>query len=237
MIGRVTTLLAMLAGASVLAFTIGVTPAPVYVWNASGSVPLGLYRVRPAGKLSVTDLVAVLPPEPLARFLAEGGYLPSGVPMLKRVLALPGQMVCREGLTVAVDRIAMGEARERDRRGRKLPVWQGCRVVARSELFLMNWQSPDSLDGRYFGPISATTVIGRALPIWTDEEDRLCKPCASNPPFLCSAICGTIPPSRPKSAPPSRAVAVQGGRQAGAPALHPGRARARWHAGGCSGRS
>lgn len=171
MIGRVTTLLAMLAGAAILVSTIGARPAPVYVWNVSESAPLGLYRLQPAGKLAVTDLVAVEPPEPLATFLVEGGYLPRGVPMLKRVLALPGQMVCREGLTIAVDRVAMGEARERDGSGRLLPVWQGCRVVAGGELFLMNWQSPDSLDGRYVGPLPASAVIGRALPVWTDEED------------------------------------------------------------------
>jgi type IV secretory pathway protease TraF len=35
----------------------------------------------------------------------------------------------------------------------------------------MNWQSKDSLDGRYFGPIPASSIIGRALPIWTDEDE------------------------------------------------------------------
>jgi type IV secretory pathway protease TraF len=34
----------------------------------------------------------------------------------------------------------------------------------------MNWSVPDSLDGRYFGPIPTSSVIGRALPLWTDEE-------------------------------------------------------------------
>ena len=34
----------------------------------------------------------------------------------------------------------------------------------------MNWDVPDSLDGRYFGPIPASSVIGRALPLWTDED-------------------------------------------------------------------
>ena len=67
-----------------------------YVWNASESVPVGLYRLQPVGNLFVTELVAVQPPEPLATFLADSGYLPLGVPMLKRVLALPGQTVCRE---------------------------------------------------------------------------------------------------------------------------------------------
>ena len=109
-------------------------------------------------------------PEPLARFLDSNGYLPIGVPMLKRVLALPGQTVCRSGLIIAVDRIEMGEARERDSRGQALPVWQGCIVVAADEIFVMNWQSPDSFDGRYFGPILASAVIGMAIPVWAEGE-------------------------------------------------------------------
>lgn len=164
-------LVAMLGGVASLVSTIGPKPVPLYIWNVSRSVPPGLYRVRPPDTLFVTELVAVQPPEPLATFLAGGGYLPRGVPMLKRVLALPGQTVCRNATTITVDTIGIGEARERDGRGRPLPVWQGCRVIAEGELFLMNWQSADSLDGRYFGPIQASAVIGRALPIWTDEED------------------------------------------------------------------
>ncbi len=90
--------------------------------------------------------------------------------MLKRVLALPGQKVCRSGRTISVDAIDVGEARERDSRGRPLPVWHGCRVVGEDELFLMNWQTEDSLDGRYFGPIAASSVTGRAFPVWTREQ-------------------------------------------------------------------
>jgi conjugative transfer signal peptidase TraF len=168
--GRFSTLATMFGGIAVLVATVVAEPVPLYVWNASESVPLGLYRLRPADRLFVTELVAVQPAEPLATFLDLNGYLPVGIPMLKRVLALPGQTVCRSGRTISVDQIDMGEARERDSHGRPLPVWHGCRVVGEDELFLMNWQSKDSLDGRYFGPIAASAVIGRALPVWTEEE-------------------------------------------------------------------
>ena len=168
---RLTTLLFTAGAAALVLSTIAAKPAKYYVWNASGSVPVGLYRLQPTGNLFVTQLVAVRPPEPLATFLSERGYLPSGVPMLKRVLGLPGQTVCRNGFAITVDNIATGEAHDRDNRGRPLPDWQGCRVIADGEVFLMNWQSADSLDGRYFGVLPAAVIIGRAEPVWTSGEE------------------------------------------------------------------
>lgn len=145
--------------------------APIkLIWNASASAPIGFYFVEPAGRLEVTDLVAVDAPEPIASFLANGRYLPPDTPLLKRVLGLPGQTVCRVGVLITVDSVEMGAALERDRLGRPLPDWQGCRVIAEGEIFLMNWDVPDSLDGRYFGPVPAGSVIGRAVPLWIDEK-------------------------------------------------------------------
>jgi conjugative transfer signal peptidase TraF len=120
--------------------------------------------------LVVTELVAIQPPDLLAAYLDLNGYLPIGVPMLKRVLALQGQKVCRNHLTIAVDGVEVGQAQERDGRGRPLPAWNGCRVIAHGDIFVMNWQSNDSLDSRYFGPLPASAVIGRAVPVWTNEE-------------------------------------------------------------------
>ena len=143
---------------------------PLFIWIASNSVPIGLYSVQPATRLTVTELVAVQPPDLLAAFLDLNGYLPIGVPMLKRVLALPGQTVCRNGLMIAVDGVDVGDAHERDGHGRPLPAWQGCHVIADGDVFVMNWQSAGSLDGRYFGPLPASAIIGRAVPVWTYEE-------------------------------------------------------------------
>ncbi|MGH0223164.1 S26 family signal peptidase [Sinorhizobium meliloti] len=159
-----TAAVSLLGVLSVASFT------PKLIWNASASTPVGLYAIEPERSPDVADLVAVRAPEPRASFLAEGGYLPRGVPLLKRVAALPGQRVCRTGVAITVDTVPMGEALERDRRGRPLPIWQGCRVVVEGELFLMNWQVRDSLDGRYFGPLPASAVIGRAIPLYTDED-------------------------------------------------------------------
>ncbi len=171
MTGRAAMLVAMVFGVSATTLPLAIDPSPRFIWNASASVQTGLYVVEPATQLQVDDLLVVRPPEDVAAFLADGGYLPRGVPLLKHVLAFPGQTVCRIGLTITVDSVAVGDARERDSRGRALPLWQGCRVVAEGDVFLMNRQSADSFDGRYFGPLPVASVVGRAKRLWIVRED------------------------------------------------------------------
>lgn len=171
MTGRGAILLTTLGAAALVASTIMPKPTTRYIWNASESVPIGLYRLRPLAKLAASELVAVKPPEPLATFLESRRYLPRGIPLLKRVLALPGQTVCRAEVAIIVDEIFVGNARERDSQNRPLPVWQGCHVVADGEVFLMNWRSAGSLDGRYFGVLPASAIIGKVEPLWTSGEE------------------------------------------------------------------
>ena len=164
-------LMAASAAVALLAITAVTQPPPRLIWNPSASVPIGLYAISPPRPLAAGDLVAVEPPAPLAGFLSEGGYLPPGVPLLKHVAALPGQRVCRIGCTITVDAEIVGEASLRDRRGRSLPVWSGCITLADGQVFLLNPGAPASLDGRYFGPLPASSIFGRARPVWTREGD------------------------------------------------------------------
>lgn len=165
---------AILAASCVAVALVGgslATPsAPKLLWNASASAPIGLYRIMPADTLEAADLVAAMPPEPLARFMADRDYLPRGVPLIKHILGLPGQNVCRDGRRITLDGKSVGEALDGDRMGRPLPRWQGCRRIAEGDVFLMNTSVRDSFDGRYFGPLPASTVIGRAIPIVTDAD-------------------------------------------------------------------
>ena len=36
------------------------------IWNASASVPTGLYAVQPSDGIEITDIAVIDPPEPLA---------------------------------------------------------------------------------------------------------------------------------------------------------------------------
>jgi conjugative transfer signal peptidase TraF len=167
---RSATLIAMSIAIVAQAFSMRTKPAPLLLWNASASVPIGFYSVEPIDQLAVTNLIVAMPPNSLATFLAERGYVPLGVPLIKRILALPGQSVCRNELVISVDGIAMGVALAHDQRGQPLPIWQGCRAIAQGEVFLMNWDEPASFDGRYFGLMPLRAIIGRAQPLWTLDK-------------------------------------------------------------------
>lgn len=149
-----------------------VHPAPRLIWNETASVPVGLYRLHMNPAPHVGDLVAVRLPEREAMLLATRGYLPLGVPLLKPVAAISGQSVCRTGQRVTIDGQFAGDAQSLDHRGRPLPVWQGCQRLAADQVFVMNPAVPRSLDGRYFGPLSLSTIIGRATPVWLSSGSR-----------------------------------------------------------------
>lgn len=143
---------------------------PGLLWNASASAPIGLYIMRPMRGPVRGILVVIVPPAPIARFAADRHYLPLGVPLIKPVAATVGHTVCRADLTITIDHRAVGRALARDGHGRPLPVWQGCRTLGAGEVFAMNAAVRDSFDGRYFGALPTSAVLGRARPLWTEPS-------------------------------------------------------------------
>lgn len=160
-----TTYFAMMATAA----TGFIHPSARFVWNASASVPIGLYRAHPRAAVKVGDLVAVSPPSALETFLAQRHYLPLRVPLLKPVAAMAGQTVCRSGYRISVDGKHFGNALPADRHGRPLPRWSGCRRLGAHQIFLMSTSVPDSFDGRYFGPLPASSVRATLTPLWVSK--------------------------------------------------------------------
>lgn len=142
-------------------------PAPRLVWNATASAPIGLYAVSPGASPLVGDMALVMPDARLARWLAHRHALPLGVPLIKHIAATAGQTACRSGVTITIDYRPVARARTYDRAGHPLPVWSGCRRLGSGEIMLLNPAVGDSLDGRYFGPLSGKSVIGTVRPMLT----------------------------------------------------------------------
>ena len=149
----------------------GYRPAPRLLFNTTASAPIGFYLLTP-GRYAKGQLAAVLPPPALATWMARRGYLPVNVPLLKEVAAVGGQQICGLGDALSIDGQTVARIRPNDRWGRTLPAYRGCQQLADGEVLLLNRHAPDSLDGRYFGPMPARQVIGGARPLWTWEARR-----------------------------------------------------------------
>ena len=137
------------------------------IWNASASVPLGLYRVEPKEMPGVGDMVAVRPSPALARYMAGRRYVEAGVLLVKPVAAVSGATVCRRGLRLTIDGSLAATALAHDRIGRPLPSWSGCRRLGETQVFVIAPATPASFDSRYFGSVSTTQIVGRVVPVWT----------------------------------------------------------------------
>lgn len=137
------------------------------VYNPSDSVPRGWYRIGKADALHVGDIVLARLPAVSATLAAQRGYLPAGVPILKRIGAVAPQSVCVSDSAVRIDGDVVATLRMQDGLGRAMPVWSQCRSLVNHELFLLSNTNPASFDSRYFGPIAARAVIGSAQPLWT----------------------------------------------------------------------
>ena len=155
-----------LAGIALVGFSAIAHPQPRLVWNASASAPIGLYRVV-SGAPERGDFVLVRIPKSIEKVAAIRGYLPAGVPLIKRVAAVAGDDVCAFNGAIIVNGEIAARQRKADRAGRSLPRWNECRELVQGEFFLLT-NAPDSFDSRYFGPVSSARVIGRLAPLWTD---------------------------------------------------------------------
>lgn len=165
-------------GFAALAWASFVSPLPRLTYNPSDSVAVGWYRVdqldHRAGSLSrplsVDSIVLVPLPAKAAALAARRGYLPTRVPLLKRIGAVAPQEVCIAGGIVRIDGVPSAAVLRVDRLGRPLPSWPQCRRLEPGELFLLSVTNPASFDSRYFGPVAASTVIGVAHPVWLETR-------------------------------------------------------------------
>ncbi len=157
------------AGCLLLAMSSGARAPTKLLFNTTVSAPIGFYSVSQTTPM-VGDLVVIDPPGSLAAWMARRGYLPLHVPLLKVVAAAGGAHVCGAAGIIMIDHAVVGRALDRDRWGRRLSPFKGCRTLQTDEVFLFNAGSVASLDSRYFGPLDRRQIVGVAHPLWTWER-------------------------------------------------------------------
>ncbi len=155
-----------------LASAVGIPKKLIY--NASESAPPGLYWLDDQ-PIKRGDFVLVQIPMRVRALVGERGYLPPEIPLIKRVMGVEGDEICREATRISINANTVAEAQASDRSGRPMPVWQGCHILSEDRVFLLQ-NHPYSFDGRYFGPVDRRLIMGRAtrlrLPLRKRKQSR-----------------------------------------------------------------
>lgn len=145
--------------------------APWILQNVSPSAPMGFYLYRERMP-AIGDYLAFHPRGQGFERITEATGLPMPkVPMLKRVIAGPGDQVCyspEHDVFHVNDGPPLG-IEERAFQGRDLPLWQGCRALTAREYFVHSNRIPNSLDSRFYGPVQGSTIVGTYQPIWIEQ--------------------------------------------------------------------
>jgi len=145
-------------------------------WSDTGSEPRGWYRItyETPGR---GDFITFRLPDNLEREGTSRGYFKSRWPfplyLTKRLAALPGDTVdvTREGVFINGVLWPLSAPLERDGTGRPMNVRYGSYRV-RPGCFLALSDSPRGWDGRYFGELPMTSLVGRTYRIWHWTETK-----------------------------------------------------------------
>ena len=154
-------------GIGLIGFSAAHNKPPWLIWNVSPSAPVGLYRTI-SGVPQKGDFVLVRTPKQVSQLASSRHYIPANVPLVKRIAAIAGDHVCAARRVILINGYAIARPLERDSSGRKMPLWQGCRLLHEGEYFLLMAEAPTSFDSRYFGPVMRENLIGRLVPLWVD---------------------------------------------------------------------
>lgn len=138
---------------------------PVLVYNASASAPLGYYLATAPLPLKIGEMVLLHTPVSVRRLADQRRYLPRTVPMIKHIAALAGDTVCARADRILINGKVSVTRLRKDPLGRVMPWWNGCHILSKGEMFVLNPDAPQSFDSRYFGVISASLIIRKLRPL------------------------------------------------------------------------
>jgi conjugative transfer signal peptidase TraF len=153
----------------------GLTYATGVRLNTTPSIPVGVYRLTNEPIVKGAYVLFCPPPAPVFAMAKARGYLGAGFcpggygQLMKKILAVQDDLVTigSDGIEVNGQQLPLSEPIKFDGGGRPLPGYKASRVLNSSEVLVMSDSNRGSFDGRYFGPIQRSQILGVIRPIFT----------------------------------------------------------------------
>lgn len=144
----------VLVAATILAF-VAVRSFHIFVVNRSPSMPAAIY-IRSFEEPDVGSIVTIPAPQVLMKWLEvypNALNLLSNVPLIKHVIAVDGDVVCRNDNEFSVNGRVRAYVERVAFDGRAYPSWEGCYSLTDSQIAVFSDMVRDSLDSRLYGPV------------------------------------------------------------------------------------
>jgi signal peptidase I, bacterial type/conjugative transfer signal peptidase TraF len=140
--------------------------------NVTPSMPMGIY-VREDGEVHRGDTVAFCLAEPDKTIGINRGYVAKGHicqgtdPLIKQVIAIPGDTVQLTDQSIRVNGVIYGyHTFYADSRHRPLAVYPRGNYAPSHGYWLVGTHSAQSWDSRYYGAISRSQMLYKLKPLW-----------------------------------------------------------------------
>lgn len=146
------------------------TNIQLLVMNITNSMPRGIYIRSSFESIKRGSIVTVPIPEIMREYVraypAWDKFFDSHR-LLKTVVAIHGDTICRNGNKFSINGSVIAYAEERGPDQRLLPNWQGCKRLMQDEIAVYSNGLRDSIDSRYWGPTPALTArVYRSVWTW-----------------------------------------------------------------------
>jgi len=135
------------------------------IYNATNSLPVGLYYVVKKTHYQSGDIVCFPIPEHVKRMVSERKWLPENSYLLKKIIAVYGDYCCIDNYKYHVKN-SYGNIKLTDSSGRTMPEISLCKLLSINEFFVGDLDQERSFDSRYFGTININNIHGIARPLW-----------------------------------------------------------------------
>ncbi|WP_116963301.1 signal peptidase I [Fastidiosibacter lacustris] len=136
-----------------------------FIKQLTPSMPQGWYFTYPVIALDKGDNVVFMPNTQTEDYVVERGWLPTGVPFIKKVVGLPGDFLCIKDQSVYINEKWIASVYIKDDKGRSLPVFRYCAQIPKDQYFMQGVAHSHSFDSRYYGLVSRNQIVSKAIKL------------------------------------------------------------------------
>jgi len=100
------------------------TKGPLLIYNATNSLPIGLYLVDKEEIYEIDDIILIKPEKQVKKLIENRNLLPKDGYLMKPIAALSGDFVCAKKNQLWINNMHFGSIKKTDKNGQLLSVFQ-----------------------------------------------------------------------------------------------------------------